>query len=176
MNTVNDMFMTDRGWIGVAANHRGLIGLVMPDPDPAAVRERLAELDPYGVLREGGLYPTLRSEMIAFFQGARVPLDFPVDWAVFTPFQARVLRTVQQIPFGETRSYRQVAELAGCGRGYRAVGGALRSNRIPLIIPCHRVIAHDGAPGGFTSPRGVSEKLFLLELEKRGFRQERSNN
>lgn len=168
MEIMYDLLQTASGWIGLAGNQRGLIGLVLPDPDQAAVRERLAVLTGGCPDGQRELYPGLRRQLIDYFQGKQVSLDFPVDWSIFTPFQARVLQVVRRIPWGETRSYRQVAEMAGCSRAYRAVGGAVGANRVPLVIPCHRVIGHDGSLRGFSSPGGVAEKRFLLSLEKRG--------
>lgn len=69
-----------------------------------------------------------------------------------------------KIPFGETRSYKQLAEMAGNGKACRAAGGANNKNPLPVFIPCHRVIGADGSPVGYGG--GLKIKQFLLELEK----------
>ncbi len=82
-----------------------------------------------------------------------------------TSFQIRVLLTVIDIPAGETRSYREVAEAAGRPRAYRAVGTALKLNPMPIAIPCHRVIRSDGTPGRY-SAGGTRKKIALLRAER----------
>lgn len=80
-------------------------------------------------------------------------------------FQREVLKVVSQIPWGETRSYKWVAEKINKPGATRAVGQALKKNPYPFIIPCHRVIKSDGSLGGYSS--GLQYKKFLLDLEKR---------
>lgn len=80
-----------------------------------------------------------------------------------TQFQCMVWRALCAIPYGQTRSYRQIAEAVGCPHGYRAVGMANKNNPLPLLVPCHRVINADGSLGGFN--RGVWRKEILLRLE-----------
>jgi methylated-DNA-[protein]-cysteine S-methyltransferase len=81
-----------------------------------------------------------------------------------TPFQRRVWSELAKIPYGETRSYKEIAEAIGHPKAYRAVGNANGQNSIPLIIPCHRVIQSDGGLGGFG--HGVEVKQQLLDFEK----------
>lgn len=91
--------------------------------------------------------------------------DLPVDLDDFPPFTREVLCVVRRIPAGETRSYEAVAREAGRPKAVRAVGQALRENPMPLIIPCHRVIASSGGLGGFSGPGGPESKRRLLALE-----------
>lgn len=88
--------------------------------------------------------------------------DIPLR-VVGTSFQQRVWRTLQSIPHGETRSYAWVAQQVGLPTGYRAVGNANGKNPLPIIVPCHRVVQHNGALGGYTG--GTHIKRFLLDLE-----------
>ncbi len=102
-------------------------------------------------------------ELRAFFAGA--PTDFrdlPLDLQG-TPFQLRVWQELRRIPWGGTISYREVARRAGSPRAFRAAGQANGCNPIPIIIPCHRVIAADGGLGGFSS--GLWRKSWLLKHE-----------
>jgi methylated-DNA-[protein]-cysteine S-methyltransferase len=82
-----------------------------------------------------------------------------------TPFTRKVYKAVLSITLGDVRSYQWVAVQAGNPRASRAVGGILKRNPYPLIIPCHRVIAADGGPGGYSG--GLKKKLLLLDLERK---------
>lgn len=88
----------------------------------------------------------------------------PLDLACATPFQAKVWKELQRIPRGKTRSYAEVARAIGHPKAARAVGTACGANPIPLIIPCHRVIASDGTLGGFSG--GLDWKRRLLAIER----------
>ncbi len=83
-----------------------------------------------------------------------------------TPFQWKVLKAATQIPIGETRSYKWIAQKIGSPQAVRAVGQALRRNPFPLLIPCHRVIKADGTLGAY-SGRYDNKKKRLLEIERR---------
>jgi len=88
--------------------------------------------------------------------------------STFTPFQRKVYRAILDIPKGETRSYKWVAQKIGSPRAFRAVGQALHFNPYPVVIPCHRVIRSDGGMGGYAL--GISRKKELLRKEKQGKR------
>jgi methylated-DNA-[protein]-cysteine S-methyltransferase len=90
----------------------------------------------------------LTGELAEYFRGERREFTLPLHPAG-TPFQQRVWQALCTIPFGETRSYRELAELAEAPRGFRAAGQANRRNPLPILIPCHRVIAASGALGGY---------------------------
>jgi len=93
-------------------------------------------------------------------------LNVPLLLADRTPFQCRVLAACRAIPRGETRTYGEVAAVAGSPRAARAVGRVMATNRVPLVVPCHRVVAAGGGMGGFSAPQGVTMKGRLLTLEK----------
>lgn len=95
--------------------------------------------------------------------------DLPVELSPFSAFTRSVLVSVRRIPPGETRTYRDVAREVGHPRAARAVGRALQANPLPLIIPCHRVVAASGGLGGFSAPGGVETKRRLLAREGRNF-------
>ena len=92
--------------------------------------------------------------------------SFPIDWSVYTPFQEAVLRETLAIPYGETRSYGQVAAAVGKPKASRAVGQAEKSNQAPLVIPCHRVIGADGSLTGYGGPHNIDLKASLLGFER----------
>lgn len=89
----------------------------------------------------------------------------PIAWHLMTPFQRGVYQALLQVPAGQVVTYGDIAERIGIPGSYRAVANALASNRLPLIIPCHRVIRADGSLGGFTAPGGVRLKRWLLQSE-----------
>lgn len=105
----------------------------------------------------------LRQEISEYCAGERREFTVPVA-ASGTPWQKKVWEALRRIPFGETRSYAQVADMIGRPGAARAVGGANGCNRVPLIVPCHRVIAADGSLGGFSGGLHLKEKL--LEHER----------
>lgn len=105
-----------------------------------------------------------RKQLAEYFEGSRRSFDLPLAPEA-TPFQTRVLEALREIPYGETRSYKDVAVAVGSPRAVRAVGGANGNNPIPIIIPCHRVIGSNGTLTGFGG--GLDTKRFLLDLERR---------
>ncbi len=149
----------------------GLKALVLPHESPEAALKNLASvlrLAPFS-LPASETVPAavnlLTDELERYFRGENISFSVPVDWSGYTSFQCRVLKLVRTIPYGEVRSYGQVARAAGCPQGARAVGGVMRANCTPLVIPCHRVIASDGSLGGFSG--GMGMKKYLLDIEKK---------
>ena len=105
-------------------------------------------------------------ELDEYFAGRRETFDVALDWSLVTGrFGRRVLEQTARIPFGATRSYREIAERAGSPNGFRAAGNALGANPIPIIVPCHRVLASGGGLGGYTG--GLDVKRTLLAIESR---------
>src|SRR5690606_4653700 len=105
-----------------------------------------------------------RDQLNAYFAGTRRTFDLELDLRG-TPFQRKVWDELARIPYGETRSYKQVAEAIGHPSAVRAVGMANHHNPVSIIIPCHRVIGSDGRLTGYGG--GLEIKTFLLELEER---------
>ena len=106
---------------------------------------------------------TLGSDIRRYFEGHEVPWNFELDLDGLTDFTRRVYNRVSSIPYGQLSTYGEIARDIGCSGGGRAVGQAMGSNRFPLIVPCHRVIAGNRAIGGFSS--GIRLKQYLLQLE-----------
>ena len=104
----------------------------------------------------------VKAQLDEYFAGKRKIFDIQLAPDA-TPFQSAVLEALRDIPYGETRSYRDIAEQIGNPKAVRAVGGANGSNPIPIIIPCHRVIGSNGTLTGFGG--GLDSKRFLLDLE-----------
>ncbi len=102
------------------------------------------------------------SALLQYFQGQRSRLDPPVD-IQGTAFQRRVWEELQKIPYGQTRSYSEIAQAIGRPKAVRAVARACAANPVLILIPCHRVIRKDGTLGGYSS--GIARKRALLMLE-----------
>jgi len=101
----------------------------------------------------------------AYLNGQRTDFDLPTDISILTDFQQQVLRATQQIPRGRIATYMDIARKIGKPKAVRAVGQALGRNPIPIVIPCHRVIASDGTLGGYSGGGGLKTKARLLQLE-----------
>jgi methylated-DNA-[protein]-cysteine S-methyltransferase len=101
-----------------------------------------------------------------YFAGSRKRFDLPLDLTRLTSFQLSVLQTARRIPLGSVWTYGQVARTIGKPKASRAVGQALGRNPIPIVIPCHRVVASDGSLCGYGGGGGLESKRLLLQLER----------
>lgn len=108
---------------------------------------------------------TVITQLEQYLSGERQQFDIALDWSLGTPFQQSVWRALQQIPYGQTISYAQLAQNIGKPTAYRAVANANGKNPFSIIIPCHRVVASDGGLGGYTG--GVDKKRLLLDIEQK---------
>jgi methylated-DNA-[protein]-cysteine S-methyltransferase len=137
----------------VAAEDRGIlrIGFGADRPDPAWIRD-----DNHPLIQEAC------RQLEKYFAGELRQFDLPLDLRG-TPFQMRVWAALLAIPYGQTRSYSQLARQIGAPHAARAVGSANHANPIAILVPCHRVIAAGGALAGYGG--GLDRKRFLLQLE-----------
>lgn len=143
-----------------AASSDGLtIVSIMTEEDLAFFNEKTADLESERIADQAV------SQMDEYFNGKLKIFSVPVDLQDVTDFQREVLLETKAIPFGVVLAYGEVAARIGRPRSARAVGGALARNPISVIIPCHRVVAHDGQLHGFSSPHGILTKAMLLENE-----------
>jgi len=104
-------------------------------------------------------------ELAEYLEGKRQAFTIPIDWTLFTPFQREALQAVYRIPYGETRTYIDIAREINRPNAYRAVGAANAMNPMPLVIPCHRVIGTDGKLHGYGGGEGLPTKEWLLKME-----------
>ncbi len=104
-------------------------------------------------------------ELTEYLKGKRRLFTIVIDWTVVRPFQRAVLQATYYIPYGETRTYKEVAELINRPHAARAVGRAEATNPMPLVVPCHRVIGTDGKLHGYGLGEGLKTKEWLLKLE-----------
>lgn len=106
-------------------------------------------------------------ELVQYLDGNRRQFTLPIDWsALSSDFQRAALKAVTAIPYGETRTYGEIAAQIGRPQAQRAVGRANATNPMPLVIPCHRVIGSDGKLHGYGGRGGLKAKQWLLDLEK----------
>ncbi len=147
---------TPIGPLVVVATEEGLVGVSFGGDDRTAPGR--ADDGPPAVLAE------VRLQLDAYFTGQRQAFDLPLDWTSTSGFQQRVLRVLfEDVGFGQTITYGQLAAAAGHPEASRAVGIAMASNPIPVVVPCHRVVASGGQLGGFGG--GLERKRWLLTHE-----------
>lgn len=147
------------------------VGELLIVGDGEAVREirfgeegrRSAEVED-GWRRGGSVVDEARKQLDEYFEGCRRAFDLPLALSG-TRFQLRAWRALQEIPYGATRSYGEQARAMGQPQAVRAVGAANGRNRLPIVVPCHRVIGGDGTLTGYAG--GLHIKEFLLDLERR---------
>jgi methylated-DNA-[protein]-cysteine S-methyltransferase len=153
---------TRLGWLGIAFSERGLAGVQLPRATRAQTLAQLKRAFPNATLIDTAPAPMAR-ELREYAAGKRRAFTIPLDWSAMTPFQRAVLRATNAIPCGETRTYAWVAQRIGKPRAARAVGRALATNPLPIVLPCHRVLGSDGGLHGYGG--GLPLKRQLLELE-----------
>lgn len=123
-----------------------------------------AQLDPLArIVRDPQAVKRLAAQLAEYLAGQRSAFDVTIDWGGVGSFQRRVLETARTIPFGRTLSYNEVARAIGSPKSSRAVGQALARNPVPIVVPCHRVLASDGTLHGYAG--GIERKRMLLQLE-----------
>ncbi|MGI6219780.1 MAG: methylated-DNA--[protein]-cysteine S-methyltransferase [Bacteroidaceae bacterium] len=130
------------------------------------IRISLNEVDNTdSALQETSLIARTYKEIEEYLRGERKEFDIPITLSG-TPFQLQVWKELQNIPYGETCSYTEIAERVGHKGSCRAIGNANRHNPILLLVPCHRVIAQDGSLAGYAGGSHVKRKLLKMEKEK----------
>jgi len=155
-------FNTDIGWIGILSSAKGLLGTTLPQPSIDEVRQLLGDSVSYAIWSPH-LFKDLMERLKVYFSGHRTTFPDKLDLSRATHFQREVWEITKLIPYGKTRSYAWVAEQIKRPKAARAVGQALGKNPLPIIVPCHRVVASDGKLGGFGG--GIEMKRYLLSLE-----------
>ena len=153
---------TDAGWVGIVGSAKGLLRTTLPRHSPQEARQELGDSLTHA---KGSpqVFDDLSQRLSAYFSGQKVNFPDKLNLSGATAFQRRVWEATRHIPYGEKRSYRRIAEQIGQSQAARAVGQALGKNPLPILVPCHRVLTHNGKLGGFTGGAGM--KLYLLRLE-----------
>jgi methylated-DNA-[protein]-cysteine S-methyltransferase len=152
------------GPLWVAVGPRGLLNIHYgAEPSPLELRRIVRAYGP-GVLPDARRVDDVARELDQYFSGKRREFDVAIDLSPLTPFQRKVLAVTARVRYGELITYAKVAHNAGNDRAYRAAAGAIGDNPIPIVVPCHRVVASDGTLGGYAG--GLDAKRRLLKLER----------
>jgi methylated-DNA-[protein]-cysteine S-methyltransferase len=153
---------TKLGWMGVWGTSLGLRRIVLPQATPEVVLTSRGNYLADAVF-SASCFGDLPYRLKQYLNGEVITFPDELDLADATPFQHVVYQVTRSIPYGETRSYAWVAQQIGTPRATRAVGQALARNPLPIVVPCHRVIAANRALGGFRG--GIEVRRYLLEME-----------
>ena len=151
----------------VCANERGVVKVEIPNIGTPDATQGTVQLN----YKPSDMTDETANLLGRYFSGE--PVDFsyiPVDLGGLSPFRQKILNATRKLLYGEISSYGQIAYESGFPHGGRAVGGALAANLVPIIIPCHRVVAADGRLTGFSAPGGKDTKWKLLEMEGAEFK------
>lgn len=160
------------GPLYVAVSERGVLAVDFTGSEAEFV-DRLAPRLRAPLRRSAEKAGEAVGQVQAYLNGRRTAFDLPLDLQMTGEFQRQVLLAALKIPRGSVATYGQIADRIGRPRAARAVGQALGRNPLPIIIPCHRVLASDGSLGGYSGRDGVKTKARLLDLE--GARYDRAS-
>jgi methylated-DNA-[protein]-cysteine S-methyltransferase len=162
MSLVETVFPSPVGELTLVASDKGLVAILWEDDRPGRVRLSARErIDDHPMLAKA------RAQLTDYFDGTLRHFTVPLDFRG-TDFQQKVWAALCAIPFGQTRSYADIARTIGHPTASRAVGAANGRNPLSIIAPCHRVVGANGALTGFAG--GVEVKRWLLDFEQRGDR------
>ena len=155
-------FSSPIGTLLLASTDRGLVRIGFEtDVDLQDLATRVSPR----ILEAPARLTEVSRQLTEYFEGRRRSFGLPLDRCLIGGFRSAVLAATSQIPYGEVRTYGQIAARAGSPKGARATGSALGGNPIPLVIPCHRVVPAGGGVGGYAG--GSERKTALLDLERR---------
>ena len=160
---IGELNETPLGDFRLAVSDFGLVAIEWADSQP--------EFDSYLARLKRPLQPNLKKvapyarELREYLTGKRTAFTISIDWTLFTPFQREALQAVFRIPYGETRTYIDIAREIDRPHAYRAVGSANAMNPMPIVVPCHRVIGTDGKLHGYGGGEGLKTKEWLLKME-----------
>lgn len=155
------------GDVWLAASGRGLVWLEF-GVGRAEFEHALQHHMPGKALAYAARHPAIESatcQVAEYLEGKRRKFALPIDWSAMSDFQQRVLQAVMAIPYGQRRTYGEIAAQVGAPQAPRAVGRANATNPVPLIIPCHRVVGSDGKLHGYGGAGGLRTKQWLLDME-----------
>jgi methylated-DNA-[protein]-cysteine S-methyltransferase len=160
-----DVFDSELGWMAILGDGGRLSRVLFGYESEWALRHAIEHA---GVHFDRPLpwHSELVRQLQDFARGVPQRFDrIPLDLTGHTKFACDVVSACRRIPWGRTRSYGELAAQCGAAGAARAVGNVMASNRFPLVVPCHRVVAAGGRLGGFSAPQGLAMKRRLLEME-----------
>lgn len=149
---------TKLGKIGIVEENSKIVKVIIGEENDRNSKDKNVEEKDTKLLLEA------KKQLEEYFEGKRKVFDLPLEQKG-TEFQKRVWKALEKIPYGETRTYKEVAKKVGNEKASRAVGMANNKNNIPIIVPCHRVIGSNGKLVGYAL--GLDMKKYLLDLEKK---------
>ncbi len=149
-----------RLWVAVSPNGLCRVEIRASEEDVVTALRKMYGIEP---MRSASALQQAKQQLHEYFAGQRRHFDLVVDLEHVTPFQRDVLIACLRIPFGETRTYAELAREAGKPKAFRAVGMVMAKNPVPIVIPCHRVIRSDQGLGGYGG--GLDIKKWLLQHE-----------
>ena len=152
------------GPLWIAVGPKGVLAIHYGGEPDAGELARIVRAYGPGVLPDARRADPVARELDQYFAGKRRTFDVPVDLSPLTAFQRRILRATARVGFGEVSTYAKVARKAGNEKASRAAGQALGGNPVPIVVPCHRILASDGTLGGYAG--GLDAKRRLLALER----------
>jgi O-6-methylguanine DNA methyltransferase len=158
------IFKSPWGWMGISETSKGIDGIVLPKGSKRSVESSLRGMtnetfEPGRSIQLDGA----RRQLLDYLDGKRDTFDIPLDLSRGTPFRRQVWRVLQRVPYGKLRSYKWIAARVGGEHYARAVGNAVGANPLPIMIPCHRVVAQDASLGGFSGGLPLKRRLLTLE-------------
>jgi methylated-DNA-[protein]-cysteine S-methyltransferase len=159
------VFKTPLGYMGAAKTRLGTHTVILPRKRKNEVMKILMDRLGQDCIEDGSGFISFYREISDYFSGKNVSFGGSIDGEGTSDFERRVWSAAASIPWGQVRSYEWVARSIGRPGACRAVGRALSRNRLPIIIPCHRVTKKDGGLGGFAD--GPAMKISLLKIEGR---------
>lgn len=154
---------TPLGDLRIAVSDLGLVAIAWADSQPMLFKYLLRLKRP--VEPNQKKIQVYAKELRAYLKGRLHQFTIPIDWSSLRTFQQKTLKAVYGIPYGETRTYAEIAAQIGHPNAYRAVGRANATNPMALVIPCHRVIGKDGKLHGYGGGDGLPTKEWLLKME-----------
>jgi O-6-methylguanine DNA methyltransferase len=158
------VFKTPWGWMGISETSQGIDAIVLPRGSRQAIESGLNAMASEPCEAGDSMrLEAARRQLLDYLSGKRDTFAVPLDLSRGTPFRRRVWRILQRVPYGKLRSYQWVASRVGGRRYARAVGNAVSANPLPIVIPCHRIVAQDSSLGGFSCGLPMKRKLLTLE-------------
>jgi len=154
---VSEVNGTPVGDLRIAVSDQGLVAVEWANAQP--------DFDSYLLQSDAEAVAPYANELREYLEGKRREFTFQINWSIFRPFQKEALQRVLKIPYGETRTYSEIAAEMNRPLAYRAVGRANATNPMPIVIPCHRLIGTDGKLHGYGGGEGLKTKEWLLKLE-----------
>lgn len=161
-----DMLTFDQGSVAVVANGDHLVQVCF-ERSVDGVFSSINRLYPGAKQSSEPLVAQGLKQLTEYFLGTRRLFTVPLGSDSLTPFACKVHQTLVKVPYGSVVSYGELAVMTGSPKAARAIGGVMKSNPFPLLVPCHRVVNADGCTGQYSAADGARTKSWLIDFERR---------